>query len=497
MSDTPVLAARCLSKAFPGVQALDGVSLDVRAGEVHALAGANGAGKSTLMRILSGAESPDSGEILMHGKPVRFRNPHDALRAGVAMMHQELQPFPAMTVAENIAMGREPVRGALGWLDRAAMRRQARELLTRLGVDIDPDRVMGTLGAGEMQTVEIAKALAWDSRVLIMDEPTSALSAREVEALFRIIGELTGRGAAIIYISHKLEEVFRMARRITVLRDGRVAASRDAAELNREKLIELMAGREVAERGEVIPPRAGTPAVEVRELRRKGAFEGVTFHIGPGEIVGFAGLMGAGRSAVGCALAGVEPADGGEIRIAGRAVNIRTPADALAHGIAWVSEDRRVFGLVPGLGVTENLTLASLRRFCRGPVLRRRAETEAAIEQARALAIKTPALDYPVRLLSGGNQQKVVLGRGLLAAPSLLILDEPTRGIDVAAKAEIHAIIRRLAAEGRAILLISSETEEILALSHRMVVMRSGRISGELGGGEATAERIMQLAMPE
>jgi ABC-type sugar transport system ATPase subunit len=492
-----VLAASGLTKDFPGVRALDGVSFEVRQGEVHALAGANGAGKSTLMRILSGAERPDAGEILMHGRPVRFRSPHDALRAGVAMMHQELQPFPAMSVAENIAMGREPARGPLGWLDKAAMRRQARDLLKRLEAGIEPDRIMGTLTAAEMQTVEIAKALAWDSRVLIMDEPTSAISSREAEALFRIIGELAGRGVAVVYISHKMDEIFRLAARITVLRDGRRVATRPAAELNPESLIALMVGRELSAPQAGGQPPTGELALEVRELRQAGAFEGVSFSIRRGEILGMAGLMGAGRTAVGCALAGIEPASAGEIRVSGRPVRIRNPRDAIACGIAWVSEDRKGFGIVPRLGVKENITLASLRRFCYGPVIRRREEEQAAAAQAQALSIKTAGLDRPVQTLSGGNQQKVVLARGLLAEPQILILDEPTRGIDVAAKAEIHGLIRRLAGGGRAVLLISSETEELLALSHRILVMRQGRISGELEAQGAAAAQILRLAMPD
>jgi inositol transport system ATP-binding protein len=444
-----LLSVRHVSKSFPGIRALDDVSLDIEAGRVHAVTGENGAGKSTLMRILAGLEAPDAGEIVFNGR-----------RPGISMMHQELLPFPDLTVAENVVIGREPTRRFPGWVDRAAMRAEARRLLGRLGVEIDPGRRMGELSVAAMQAVEIARALHCGAGVLIMDEPTSALSAREAEALFEVIGELTGRGVAVVFISHKLEEIFRLAATVTVLRDGRHVATLPAADLDRERLIGLMAGRALAE----APARSERPAGEsVLETR------GVTLR--RGEILGLAGLMGSGRTELACAI-------------------------ARRGRTAMVTEDRRASGLVPTMTVRENMTLASLARWCRGPLIDRRAE-EAAVEgEIRRFSIRTAGVDANVMSLSGGNQQKVVLAKALLTRPEILILDEPTRGIDVAAKAEIHALIARLAAEGMAILLVSSEIAELLALCHRILVMREGAIAAECDGRHATEEQILRHAMP-
>lgn len=491
MTQDPILRVRGLCKAFPGVQALDGVHLKVEAGTVHALMGENGAGKSTLMNILAGLLTPDSGDISLHGKPVEIRTPHQSRQLGIAMIHQELLPFLDLTVAENIAMGREPTRWLPGWISRPAMQREAAELLARLGVAIEPTRPMRTLSVAEMQTVEIARALALNASVIIMDEPTSAISAREVEALFEIIRDLKQRGVAVIYVSHKFDEIFRIADTVTVLRDGRHVATKPVGELDGQKLIALMVGREL------VPSTTrrfakGEPVLEVRGLSRQDKFGKVTFAIHRGEVLGLAGLMGAGRTDVANAIYGLAPATAGEICVQGRTVHINCPAEALSAGIALVSEDRKQFGLVPQMSVARNLTLASLRHW----IVDGRAEDQVAKEQIRAFGIKATDPNQPVRNLSGGNQQKVVIAKALLTRPEILILDEPTRGIDIGAKAEVYAIVNRLAQAGKAVLLISSELPELLALSDRILVMRQGSMTAELDPHLTSQEEILKFAMP-
>jgi inositol transport system ATP-binding protein len=472
-----------ISKSYWGVQALDCVSFDVRAGEIHAVAGENGAGKSTLMKIIAGQERADAGEVRFSGR-------------GVAMIHQELLPFPDLTVAENLLMGREPVRWG-GWIDGAERDRRARELLERLGLSVDPRGRMGDLTVAEKQSVEIAKALGREADLLIMDEPTSALSERESELLFGMMLDLRARGAAILYVSHRMQEIFRLADRITVLRDGRHVATRPAGELDEERLIGLMVGRAVGafarkERGSAV---AGEVALEVRGLSRAPRFRDVSFTVRRGEIVGLAGMMGAGRSDVASAIFGLAPATSGEILVGGERMRIGSPSAALAAGIAMLTEDRRENGFVPEMSVKENITLSSLRRFCWGPFVRGGVERAAADEQMRRFDVRASGRDQSVKTLSGGNQQKVAIARALLGEPEILILDEPTRGIDVGAKAEIYELIGELAAAGKAILLVSSEMNELLALSDRVVVMREGEVSGEFGAGVG-AEEILRDAMP-
>jgi inositol transport system ATP-binding protein len=493
----PVLEAKGLSKSFPGVMALEEVSLEIWPGTVHAVMGENGAGKSTLMRILTGLEAPDAGEIRFNGQSVRVRSPHDAMKLGIAMIHQELMPFPEMSVAENIFMGREPVTLLPGWLDRRAMQSEARRLLERLGFDRSPAARMGELTVAEMQTVEIAKALARRAEVIIMDEPTSAISDREFEALVRIIRDLKHQGVAVIYISHKMDEVFRLADSVTVLRDGRRVACRPIAELNRAGLIQLMVGREL---NHGLQPRGAPPGPEVlavRGLSKVGRFHDVNLTIRQGEIVGLAGLMGAGRTDLARAIAGLTPADSGMIHLNGRPARIKSPAQAMAQGVAMVNEDRKREGLVLGMSVEQNLTLSNLARYCRGGFVDARQERKIADDQIRAFSIKTPNRHQPTRYLSGGNQQKVVLAKTLLVEPAVLILDEPTRGIDVGARAEIYDLIDRLARAGKAILLISSELAEILLLSSRILVMRKGRLTAELDPARTSQEEILKHAMPD
>jgi inositol transport system ATP-binding protein len=492
----PVVQMRRICKSFSGVRVLNGVELDLRAAEVHALTGENGAGKSTLMKILAGLLAADSGEVLVKGFVVEPGNTHAALKAGVAMIYQELLPFPDLTVAENIFIGQEPASGILRWIDKAAMRRRAGDLLERLGVGILPTRLMRELRIAEMQTVEIAKALAHRAEVIIMDEPTSALSERETEALFRIIGDLQAQGTAIVYVSHKLDEVFRIADRVTVLRDGFLVATRPAAELTPESLIALMVGREIQMQAPVAGERGGDIVLSVQGLGRAGRFQNVSFDIRRGEIIGLAGLMGAGRTDVLNAIYGLEPADRGRVRVNGKIVRIRKPADALAAGVGLVTEDRKVFGLVPTLDVKGNLTLSALRRWCRAGVIGHAAERTAANEQMQVLGIRAAGLSQSVEHLSGGNQQKVVLARTLLSAPEVLLLDEPTRGIDVAAKAEVHALVKQLAAAGKAVLLVSSELPELLSLSHRILVLREGQIIAEVETNRTSPEEIMKFAIP-
>ena len=478
-----MLRLKEISKTFWVTRALDRVSLTVKRGEVHAVMGENGAGKSTLMKIIAGISIADSGQVEFEGR-------------GISMIHQELLAFPDLTVAENIWMGHEPVHWLPGCLDRPAMLRGAREWLACVGVEIDPSRRMRELSVAEAQTVEIAKALGRQADLFIMDEPTSALSAREAEALFAVIGGLKRRGAAIIYVSHRLEEVFRLADTITVLRDGRHVATAPVAELDAGRLIALMVGREV-DTGFMRPAEArGTVALEVRGLGRTGRFRNVAFQLHRGEVLGLAGLMGAGRTDVVSAIYGLSPADSGEIAVNGRAVRIASPAGALACGIAMVTEDRKRHGIIPDMSVKHNLTLAALARCCRGPVIRHGVETAMAAEQIQRFNIRTAAPESPAKYLSGGNQQKVVIARALLTGPSILLLDEPTRGIDVGAKAEIYGLIGRLAREGKAILLVSSEMNEILQLCDRVLVMRQGEISAEVRPRETSPEEILGYSMP-
>lgn len=491
-----VLEALRVSKAFGGVQALRDVSFDVRRGEVHALMGENGAGKSTLVKILAGLHLPGAGEVRAGGRSVVLRNPHEALRHGITMIHQELMPVPEMTVAENLLLGREP-RGRLpGTIDRQALRREARRLLSLLAADLPVDAPMRTLSVAGMQTVEIARAIGTEAAVVIMDEPTAAISAREVDALFKAIRTLNARGVAIVYITHKMDEVFRVADRITVLRDGRHVATLRADELDASRLIALMVGRELT--GGRVRDRAlpGKGVLSVRGLSRAGAFSDVQFEVRSGEVVGLAGLMGAGRSEVASAIFGLRPADRGEIRVRGRTVRVRHPAEAMRLGIGLVTEDRRGYGLVPHMSVSHNITLASLRACCRGAVIRHASEAALAERAIAQYGIRTNQAGQAVNQLSGGNQQKVVIARTMLPDPEIVILDEPTRGIDIGAKTEVYAIIRELAGQGRGVLLISSELPELLALSDRLLVMRQGEIVVELDPSATTQEEIMRYAMP-
>ncbi|MBM3882059.1 MAG: sugar ABC transporter ATP-binding protein [Verrucomicrobia bacterium] len=491
-----VLEVRGVAKAFAGVQALAGVGLGVYAGEVHALVGENGAGKSTLMKIVAGLEPADAGELWRQGRRVHVRHPAEARRLGMAMIHQELMPFPDLSVAENLLIGHEPAGRWTGWIDRRRLHAAAAGLLDRLGADWSPETRMGDLGVAEQQLVEIARALAHRAEVVIMDEPTAALAGREVARLFGVIGELRQQGVAVIYISHKIEEVLRLADRVTVLRDGRSLGTYPIGTVNRERLIALMVGRELGTTATQQPAREGPVALAVRGLGRAGKFDEISFQLRQGEVLGLAGLMGAGRTDLAHALAGLEPAERGEIWVQGRPVRLDHPRVALDRGIALVSEDRKRYGLVLCLPAQHNLTLANLRRCCRGAFIRPREENRVADERLGALGVRPARRLQPVQFLSGGNQQKVALAKALFTEPQILILDEPTRGIDIAAKADVYALVAELARAGKAILLISSELPELLTLSHRILVLRAGRLAAELDPRRTTQEEILQYAMP-
>ena len=496
MTAAPILEACNVSKAFAGVKALADVSLVLRSGETHALMGENGAGKSTLMKILAGLCRADSGTILLGGQPVVFRSPQDAIRSGIAMIHQELMPIPDLTVAENILLGREPASRLGGWIDRRALCNEARRLLDLLEVDLPVHRTMRRLSVAQMQTVEIAKALGQNARIVIMDEPTAAISDREVEALCKVIATLKQRGVAVVYITHKMDEVFRIADTITVLRDGSRVETCPAGRLDRQTLIALMVGRPLGTAISRPAAPGDETALSVHALGRNEAFHDVSFNLRRGEVLGITGLMGAGRTELVSAIFGLAPADRGEIRVAGRPVRIRRPADALRCGIGMVTEDRKVFGLVHTMSVKHNMTLASLAACCLGPFVRHGKEAAAVEAGIRAFAIKTSGGGQAVGQLSGGNQQKVVIARSLLAGPSIVILDEPTRGIDVGAKAEIYALIARLVREGKSIVLVSSELPEALSLSDRLLVMRQGSIAAELDPSRTSQEEVLKHAMP-
>jgi rhamnose transport system ATP-binding protein len=484
-----------ISKAFAGVQALEGVSFELRAGEVHALVGENGAGKSTLVKVITGAHRPDEGTLEVLGQVVADNDPVRARALGIAAIYQQPALFPDLTVAENIALGLEPP-GAwrrVRWGERAA---RARRLMARLGAAIPPDAEVRRLSMPEQQTVEIARALGADARVLIMDEPTASLSDKEVENLFRVIGELKAHGVGIVYISHRLEELPQVADRVTALRDGRLVGTRRMAEVSRPDLIRMMVGRELSA---VFPKEAVEPGGVVLAVRglgcRAAGVRDVTFSVRAGEILGLAGLVGAGRTELAGVLFGLTPADAGEVRLRGTPVTIDSPARAVALGLAYVPEDRRRHGVILDLPVAANATLAVLRKICSAGFLNFRREHDLAARFVQRLGIKTPSLEAPAGDLSGGNQQKVALARWLATEPAVLILDEPTQGIDVGAKAEIHRLMGELARRGLAILMISSELPEILGMSDRIAVMHAGTVVGTLHRAEATPEKVLSLAL--
>jgi ribose transport system ATP-binding protein len=484
-----------VSKNFPGVRALSDVKFQLMPGEIHALMGENGAGKSTLMKILAGVYTKDSGRILYDGHEVAFANPREAQHAGIGIIHQELQLMNHLTVAQNIFIGREP-RTAFGLLlDEDKLNRDAAAALAHLQLAIDPRIVVGSLTVAKQQMVEIAKSLSFNSKVLIMDEPTAALNAAEIDELFKVIRELKARGVGIVYISHKMDELKQIADRVTILRDGEYVGTRDVATTSTATVISMMVGRTISDERYASEAPPGDVALEVKNLNCGPLVKNISFSVKRGEILGFAGLMGAGRTEVARAVFGADRPQSGEIRVHGKKVSVRTPTDAVAAGIGYLSEDRKRFGLATGMDVASNVVLASLARYLAlGFFLRERAIYAEANKFVKLLGIRTPTLTQEVRLLSGGNQQKVIVAKWLARDSDVLFFDEPTRGIDVGSKAEIHRLLRELATQGKAIVMISSELPEILRMSDRIVVMCEGRITGELTPEEATQERIMQLA---
>ncbi len=488
---SPLLEMRGITKRFPGVVALDGVDFELEAGEVHVLLGENGAGKSTLIKMLSGAYRPDEGEILVDGAPVRIASATVAQELGISTIYQEFNLVPQLTVAENVFLGRQPRR--LGLVDRRRMVEEARGLLERMKVRVDPRAKVEELGVAQRQMVEIAKALSLEARVLIMDEPTAALSGQEVERLFEIVRDLKEGGVGVIFISHHLEEVAEIGDRVTVLRDGRVVGTVPAGTGSAE-LVRMMVGRSIEDQFPRRRPEVGGVLLEVRNLSREGVLDDVSFELRAGEIVGIAGIVGAGRTELARAIFGADPVDSGEILIGGRPVRRVDPREAKRRGMGFVTEDRQGQGIVPPLSVAENLALASLGEGAKAGIVDRRGQRRRAEGMIRDLAIRTPGPEQEVRYLSGGNQQKVVIGKWLLADSKVLIMDEPTRGIDVGAKVEIYELMNRLTEEGAGILMISSELPEVLGMSDRILVMSGGRITGELSAEEATQERVMELA---
>jgi ABC-type sugar transport system ATPase subunit len=485
-----LIALEEITKRFPGVLALDHISLEVQEGTIHAVVGENGAGKSTLMLTLAGIHAPDSGRIIVGGDPVHFADPLEANRRGIGIVFQELSVWPNLDVKENIFMGIEPRRGPL--VDFAKMRRESEELLSRLGADFSPDMLVSELSLAQQQLAEIAKALARSPGILILDEPTSSLSPREIEDLFRVLRDLKAHGVTILYISHHLEEVFALCDAITVMRDGRHVLTRPTSELSQEAVIRAMVGRDLEEFIRHGQHRKGEVVLEVRNLGSGRRFGTVSFSLRVGEVVGMAGLVGAGRSELALSLVGFPPPDSGEILVEGRAIKIRSPQDALRHGIVLLPEDRNLSGLVLNMSVRENMTLAVLRNLVRGGMTEPSRERGVAEDLVRRLNIKTPGLETPVVNLSGGNQQKVLLGRSLTTEPKVLIMDEPTRGIDVGAKAEVQHLIDELAEDGLGVVMISSELEEMVEGSDRVVVLRNGAVVGVLSGDDISEENLME-----
>ncbi|MCG3163728.1 MAG: Ribose import ATP-binding protein RbsA [Acidobacteria bacterium] len=487
-----ILLMRGVTKSFPGAQALAGVDFTLRRGEIHALVGENGAGKSTLMKILAGVVAKDDGEIIFDGGEINPQNAAEAQSLGVSFVHQELSLAPNLTVAENIFVRREPRR--LGLINWRELNTRAKELLDQFELEIAPDAMVKDLSLAKRQIAEIAKALSVDAKLLILDEPTSSLETHEVELLFKLLRRLAARGLGLVYITHKMDEIFRIADRVTVLRDGRLVGTRERDETNADEIIRMMVGRELEK---LYPPKAGCAGEVVFELRgltARGKFSDVNLSVRSGEILGLAGLIGSGRTETMMAAIGHARLDGGEVLIDGKPVRIDSPGDALRLGVVYSPEDRKYQGLFLSQSVQANIVAASLNECSGAGLMRRSIERGLSAGFARDLAIKTPGLEQPVGALSGGNQQKVLLAKWLATRPRVLIVDEPTRGVDVGSKSEIHHLLRRFTEAGGAVIMISSELPEILGMSDRVVVFHEGRVAGELSGNDASEEKIMRLA---
>ncbi len=494
MNDSTIVEMNHINKEFPGVKALDDVSFNLRSGEVMALLGENGAGKSTLMKILGGVHQRDGGEVRVFGKEVGETSPKIAQGLGVAMIHQELNMCTQLSVAENIFLGREITGGLV--LSNREMRRRSREVLGRLNMDIDPDTIVGDLPVSKQQMVEIAKALSADARILIMDEPTSALTATEIEDLFAIIRKLRSEGCGIVYISHRLEELQHIVDRVTIMRDGRFITSMDFADTTLDEIIANMVGREIKEKFPRVDCPLGEKIFEVKKLNAGHLVRNISFELRQGEIVGLAGLMGAGRTEITRAIFGIDAKDGGEIVVDGRSVPIRSPRDAIRAGIVLAPEDRKKDGLCTKLSIRENIALPNLDLLCdAGWVVNRRRERDMVAKTVDSLRVKLSSPETNAGNLSGGNQQKVVVGKWLARTSRVVIFDEPTRGIDVAAKVEIYNLMNDLKKNGIGVLFVSSEMPEVLGMADRILVVCDGRITGEFAAGEATQEKILEAAM--
>ncbi len=492
-SAEPVLSLLHAAKSFGAVRAVVDASINIYGGEAHALVGENGAGKSTVVKMLAGVYQPDAGKLLIEGQPVVLTGPAAAQSAGIAVIYQEPTLFPDLTVAENIFMGRQPLLAARR-IDRRLMRTEAMALFEQLGVQLDPGRISRGLSIADQQIVEIAKALSLDARVIVMDEPTAALSAAEVARLFDVVRALRAAGAAVLFISHRLEEVFEICQRVTVMRDGRQVLASELAGLTADDLVRAMVGRDMPQRTAGERSEPGDEVLRVERLTREGVFTDISLQVRAGEIVALAGLVGSGRSEVARAIFGIDRYDAGTVTVRGKELRKASPAAAMTAGIGYVPEDRRQQGLVMDMSIQQNVALASLARLRQGGFIRSAAERAFATDWAQRLRLKYGRLTDPVSALSGGNQQKVVLAKWLGRRPALLIVDEPTRGIDIATKADVHELLVRLAGEGVAILMISSELPEVLHIGDRILVMREGRLTGEYSHADASEEKIMSAA---
>ena len=493
MNNDYLLEMRKISKEFPGVLALDNVDFKIKRGEVHALVGENGAGKSTLMKILAGIYQPDSGEILWNGNEVKIRDSKTALSLGISMIHQELNPVPQMTIAENIFLGREPASKVKGFINFKKMYSDTKKILQDQDLVYNPRTKVANLSISDTQLIEIVKAITYESSLIIMDEPTSALTELEIENLYKRVRELKKRGVSVIFITHKLDEIFKIVDTVTILRDGKFIDSKPIENLTKDEIISMMVGREITNLYPKMDIDIGEKVFEADGLTRNGVFNNISFKVNKGEILGIYGLMGSGRTEVVRAIFGLDPLDKGKITINSKTVKVLTPQDSIKSGIAMVTEDRKNFGVILCRSVLENISLPNLRAFSRFMFLNKRLERKKIADISKIFNIKTPNLETMVNSLSGGNQQKVVVAKWYLLNPRVLILDEPTRGIDVGAKYEIHKIMNDLAGRGMAIIMISSEMPEVLGMSDRIIVMHKGEITGELKRKEATQEKIMIL----